>query len=401
MNQLETIIKNLENNENVDAVFLTGSYGIDQKNNYSDIDLVIIFKKNDKNIKSLYTWIDDAFADVFFFDQADLERIEKSEKLLANNMDAIFTAWLEKSSILFDKSGTTTKLKSNLKSKQNLVAIPQDEKGEWWQKINYNFIANKRYFESDNSLYLEALEMRLLYSVIELINGYFEFRDIPWRGEKQAILYLKEKDETFYKIFVEYSNASDISKRFKLYSKLVTLTLTADFPFWTKENIIVQTKDGLLDINEGLADYWKNITSNYDTTLEHIARGIIVEDGKILLCKNLVEGHCFLPGGHVEDNEKPEETLVREMMEESNRSIVEVQHVTTVENEYKRGMLVTKEKFDVYLARLNEGRKIKSKENHISFAWISLQELACVNFKPQKVIPEIIAIVSNNAGFWN
>ncbi|MEX1086974.1 MAG: nucleotidyltransferase domain-containing protein [Candidatus Paceibacterota bacterium] len=259
MNRLETIIKNLENNENIDAGFLTGSYGIGQKSNYSDIDLVIIFKENDKNIKSIYTWIDDTFADIFFFDQSDLERIEKSEKVSANDMDAIFIAWLEKASILFDKSGLTTKLKSDLKSNQNVIAIPQEEKKEWWQKINYNFIANKRYFESGNPLYSEALEIRLLYSVTELINGYFEFRDIPWRGEKYATSYLKDNDTDFYKTFFEYLNASDLSKRFELYSNLVALTLTPDFPLWTKEDVVTQTKGGSLDVNADLADYWKDL----------------------------------------------------------------------------------------------------------------------------------------------
>lgn len=262
MTQLETIEKNLQNNENVDSVFLTGSYGVGQKNDYSDIDLVIVLKENEKKIKSLYTWIDEKFADVFFFDHADLKRIKNSKELSANDMDAIFISWIEKASILFDKTGRVTKLKSDLKNNKNSINIPKNEKEQWWQKINYNFIANKRYFESNDPTYLEALDVRLLYSAIELITGYFGFRDIPWRGEKQAIVYLKDNDINFYKKFVEYSNSSNISDRFNLYSELVSLTLTSDFPLWTKEDIVSQFKDGSLDINSDLTNYWKKLISN-------------------------------------------------------------------------------------------------------------------------------------------
>lgn len=260
MNQLETIVKNLKNNDNIDSVFLTGSYATGQKTAHSDIDLIVVFNDNSKNIKALYTWIDDVFADVFFFDTLDIKRIEDAREFFANDMDAIFISWLGKSTILFDKTGQVTNLKSKFESKQDLVIIPQDEKKQRWQKINYNFIANQRYFESGISLYLEALEIRLLYSVAELINGYFEFRDIPWRGEKQAIQYFKDNDEVFYKKFLEYSNTGDINKRFKLYAELVSITTTEAFPIWAKEDIIVQTKDGSIDVNSELASYWKSIT---------------------------------------------------------------------------------------------------------------------------------------------
>ncbi len=44
--QLNTIIKKLKEHIEVDAVFITGSYGEGKQKPYSDLDLIIILKKN-------------------------------------------------------------------------------------------------------------------------------------------------------------------------------------------------------------------------------------------------------------------------------------------------------------------------------------------------------------------
>ena len=67
MSIFNTIIEKLKTKDEVDAVFVTGSYGIAQEKSYSDIDLVIILRKNTNKLKSVYTWIDGVFADIFFF----------------------------------------------------------------------------------------------------------------------------------------------------------------------------------------------------------------------------------------------------------------------------------------------------------------------------------------------
>jgi predicted nucleotidyltransferase len=260
MIQLEKIIENLKARDQVDAVFLTGSYGSDNKP-YSDVDLVIILEDNAEKINSLYTWIDNKFADIFFFDQSDLNRIETAKELSANNMDAIFIAWLEKSNISFDKSGKLTAIKDKIKDLNKKLAIPKSEKDSFAQRINYNFVANKRYFESNDHLYHEALEFRLLYSVSELISGYFEFRDLPWRGEKSAVKYLKENDTAFYQSFVGYTKADNISDKFKLYALLFKLVFANGYKQWAVGDILPQSKDRTISDESKLKKYWEGLIS--------------------------------------------------------------------------------------------------------------------------------------------
>lgn len=257
MPELQNIIENLKKKEQVDAVFLTGSRGVTKKS-YSDIDLIIILKENTVRIESVYTWINDTFADIFFFDHNDLKEIENAPWLPTNKMIGNLFSWLKDGDIEFDKSGELTKLQSKTKE----LKIDRADKENYWWNINYNFETNTRYFKSKDPLYHEALELRLLYSVSQLISGYFAFRDIPWRGEKNAIKYLKEKDMTFYEYFVRYSKSSVLKDKFEYYEQMVKYVFVSEYSLWSREKTYAKLKD----LNAGkdepeLVKYWKNLIS--------------------------------------------------------------------------------------------------------------------------------------------
>jgi 8-oxo-dGTP pyrophosphatase MutT (NUDIX family) len=50
--------------------------------------------------------------------------------------------------------------------------------------------------------------------------------------------------------------------------------------------------------------------------IEVIVRGVLVDGGALLLCRNRKRGHVFLPGGHVEFGEPARVALEREIQEE-------------------------------------------------------------------------------------
>ena len=258
MQNLNLLIKNLKKHPIVDAVFITGSQG-DEHKKYSDIDLVIILNKHTHDLTSLYTWIGDKFADIFFFDHEDMKRIETCNELSGNSMDAVFVSWLQKATIQFDKSGRLTQLVKTVNELANKIKIPKSEKDLFWQKINYNFVANTRYFESNDPIYHEALQVRLLYSMSEIFMGYFEFRNIPWRGEKNALKYIKENDTDFYKAFIAYAQMSNLEDRFRKYSDLVKMVFTHDYKSWSMGDVLPQSKNRNNSNQVELIKFWNEL----------------------------------------------------------------------------------------------------------------------------------------------
>ena len=51
--------------------------------------------------------------------------------------------------------------------------------------------------------------------------------------------------------------------------------------------------------------------------MEVVARGVLIADGHILLCRNVKHGYSYLPGGHVDPGESAAHALAREFMEEA------------------------------------------------------------------------------------
>ena len=259
MEQLDRIIEKLKLNRDVDAMLITGSLGVGKSKPYSDIDLVVILKENKNSLYSLYKWIGGIFAEIFFFDMSDIQRINTSKNIDSDNFDAILLDWVKKSNIYFDKSGVTTYLKSK-SSEIDISLVSEKSKNGYCQRINHNYITDKRYFESGDKIYHESLEMKLFYSMEQIICGYFALRDMPWRGEKNAILYMKENAKDFYKMFQDYTSATSLIERFKAYSHMVELVFTKEYKKWTTDTEIILKKDfSVADEKDSASIYVKSL----------------------------------------------------------------------------------------------------------------------------------------------
>ncbi len=123
--------------------------------------------------------------------------------------------------------------------------------------------------------------------------------------------------------------------------------------------------------------------------IEHIARVLIVREDKILLCKDLKHGHYFLPGGHVEFGENAEKSLIREMKEESQSEISNFKFAGVFENSYEEDGEIHHEVNILHTANVKD-EKVISKESHISFDWVDIDNLTNINFLPKEFAEGII-----------
>lgn len=265
MDSLDKIIEKLKLNDDVDAVFLTGSIGTKTSKPYSDIDLIVILKNNSKEIESVFTWINGVFADIYFFDLENIRETKESLLLPTQNpkikhkMNAFLYSWLKKGDIKFDKSGELTKLKTLEKE----IKIPQTQIFRSWNNTNYNLEANTRYFNSNDPLYHEALEIRLMYSVPQIICSYLDFVGEPWEGEKKALTYFKEHDSNFYNLFLKYTQATNLAERFSIYKQMAekVFSLNPKCKVWDKTEIIAKSQREQFENSNDLIEYWQSLIS--------------------------------------------------------------------------------------------------------------------------------------------
>lgn len=134
---------------------------------------------------------------------------------------------------------------------------------------------------------------------------------------------------------------------------------------------------------------------------ELIVRAIIVKDGKILLCKNVKGGgYYFLHGGHIEQGESPEVALERELAEEIDRKPNKTKMVAEVGNTYTRNDGTIIETFYMYLVTLDDYENIKSKEDHLAFDWILIDDFEKIDFKPKQAMQDILMSIETNKDFY-
>ncbi|MBI4256515.1 hypothetical protein HY626_00480 [Candidatus Uhrbacteria bacterium] len=253
---LASLIEKLKSSPRVKGIFCAGTTATTLTPS-SDIDLVIIIDKNSEGIKSIFTTIENHFSDLYFFDMDFLNQLKDKDEIFGNNFDGIFLTWLATGKIEYDPENVLSEIKHKATATLATQKVPDSEKRDFWVKINYNFVANSRYYSSKDKIYHKALELRLLHSVIELITAYFAFRGIPWRGEKSTVKYLQQNDREFLAIFERYTNSTLLTEKMKFYIELFNGVLFGEYRKWEDDFLVAISNKNQYDQN--LNKFWDSL----------------------------------------------------------------------------------------------------------------------------------------------
>lgn len=143
-------------------------------------------------------------------------------------------------------------------------------------------------------------------------------------------------------------------------------------------------------------------------SIELIARGVCVKQGRILLCHSKGAKNTFLPGGHVEWHEAAAVALCREIDEELGITAVVGRFLGAVEHTFRQGRhrkphheinLV----FDFDLPGRDSSSAPESRESAIEFFWVPLGELADSRLEPaplRKLVPDWLAGPAEGSAGW-
>lgn len=128
------------------------------------------------------------------------------------------------------------------------------------------------------------------------------------------------------------------------------------------------------------------ISEPTDGQIECIARAIIIDGDKLLLCRPIDKNYYFLPGGHVEFGESAETCLRREIDEELGVAAKDVRVVGFVDNIYEdeRFVNVRHEINLLFEANLTDNA-IHPEEKHIEIKWVDARGPEAAAILPLKI----------------
>ena len=102
-----------------------------------------------------------------------------------------------------------------------------------------------------------------------------------------------------------------------------------------------------------------------------LARGIIIDDGYILVAKLKNGNNTFLPGGHLEFNENLKQALERELFEEIGIKGNIEEYIGCLEAKWMENNIYNQEINHIFIVNgINKNMNIKSKENHLEIYWL-------------------------------
>jgi len=133
--------------------------------------------------------------------------------------------------------------------------------------------------------------------------------------------------------------------------------------------------------------------------IEILARALIQNKGKVLVCRKIGSGYYFFPGGHVEFGEESEEALARELNEELGLKIKKCSFIGGLEQVYLENNKKHHEInliFDVKVSKITT----KSREKHLQFFLFDKKQLAKENILPVTLKESALKWFKNQKLFW-
>ena len=187
----------------------------------SDIDLLLVVDEAHANLRSGVTCIGGRMGDLLFATTGEISEIANAESALdAATWIGMLASHLERADILLDRHGALAMAQAQIRRCELASSAEPGAAYRAWNKINYDRQHNRRMLESDDPDYAAALDVRLLYGLVDVFTGYFATRGLRWQGEKAAARYLREHDPEFLALFQQAHSENDRRAKFGLYERL-------------------------------------------------------------------------------------------------------------------------------------------------------------------------------------
>lgn len=217
----DDVVQRLAGHQAVRGVALCGSARDEALTRLSDIDLLIVVDEAHADLRSGVTCIDGRMGDLLFATTREIAEIASAVSALdAGAWVGMLALHLERADILFDQHGALARAQAQIRRCELASGAEPGAAYRAWNKINYDRQHNRRMLESDDPDYAAALDVRLLYGLVDVFTGYFATRGLRWQGEKAAVRYLREHDLAFLHLFRRAHSESDRRTKFDLYEQL-------------------------------------------------------------------------------------------------------------------------------------------------------------------------------------
>ena len=183
----ESLVERLKENRNVDGLLFLGSTGQATLNAHSDRDLLIVLNERGLSITSGTVYCGGILIDLIMVTLQQVEELVRTElgTISLSDSRAIFFNWVPSGVIALDRSGSLKLLRDALKRSESSPKLTEGESVSRSNHAIYNLAQTQRMSDSPDPVYEQAVDLRMLYQLSDLMVDYFNLRGLPWRAKKK------------------------------------------------------------------------------------------------------------------------------------------------------------------------------------------------------------------------
>ena len=262
---LVDVIGRLSGHERVAGLMTIGSVNTGDLGPASDYDLLVVLSDTPTCPRNSVTHIDHRLTDLMFFAECEVEQVLSLEKPVEEEERiGHLIHWLQIGQIAFDRNGDIERAQEKVRGKQWRLPPGATRRCEVWYRINYNVVHNKMMLASDDPVYRQALDVRLLYGLAEVFFGYLHVRGILWDGEKAAIRHLAAHDPDFLARFNECVAETDQMCKVQLYERLAAEAIAPVGGLWAPASTVIRLEPGAEwspEATEQALSFWEQLVA--------------------------------------------------------------------------------------------------------------------------------------------
>ncbi len=265
---LGEVIARLSEKRAVEGVLVMGSGGTADMHPASDYDLYVVLNDMPSPLYLVVTEIDHRLAEIYFGSAEKLEGYLAAEPPLQPvDIDAAVIRWLQTGRIAFDRSGLMSAAQEKFRERawQDWFKPHTDlQLHQTWFSVNYNLAQTRRMLASPDPVYRTAVDLRLLYTIMEVWQAYFKLRRLPSLGEKHDIRYLAANEPEYLDLFRCCLAEPEPARKFELYRRLAELALAPMGGLWREVTTAMQLRGETVcqpDTLDNALAFWRELVT--------------------------------------------------------------------------------------------------------------------------------------------
>ena len=263
---LDELIVRLRRRDSVDGIMVIGSTARQELTPASDYDLVIVMSELAVPVDMGHTIVDGRDADLQFFTVDELDDMIETERpvnpYISNGRTLLRMGCgrIEK-----DKSGLLDRARRKVLNGVKLQLLDDHQKYDRWWLTNMFLRITRRLNRSDDPVYIQAVDLHVNGMLDYLMVDYFNFRDLLWKGEKDAVRYWTSYDPEFLRLFMGCLRESDTSRRVALLGTLCALAADPFGPIWEDDHAAMHIRpdeyriQNISEVSRNALDFWEGL----------------------------------------------------------------------------------------------------------------------------------------------